>query len=69
MQNRATLGIFFLCLGILIFSLQDAVIKAVSGEYALTQVVSFRCLVSVPICFSFISRAACARFLTASSGP
>ena len=48
-QNRATLGILFLCLGILVFSLQDAVIKAVSGSYALTQVVSFRCLVSVPI--------------------
>ncbi len=49
MQNRATLGIFFLCLGIFVFSLQDAVIKAVSGNYALTQVVSTRCLVSVPI--------------------
>lgn len=48
-QNRATLGILFLCLGIFVFSLQDAVIKAVSGNYALTQVVSTRCLVSVPI--------------------
>lgn len=49
MQNRAALGIGYLCLGILIFSLQDAIIKAVSGNYALTQVVSIRCLVSAPI--------------------
>ncbi|MBL0372596.1 DMT family transporter [Rhizobium sp. KVB221] len=49
MQNRATLGIIYLCLGILIFSLQDAIIKAVSGDYPLTQVVSIRCLVSAPI--------------------
>ena len=32
LQNCATLGIVFLGLGILIFSLQDAVIKFVSGE-------------------------------------
>jgi drug/metabolite transporter (DMT)-like permease len=49
LQNRATLGIIYLCLGILIFSLQDAIIKAVSGGYPLTEVVSIRCLVSAPI--------------------
>ena len=49
MQNRAALGIAYLCLGILIFSIQDAIIKSVSGDYALTQVVSIRCLVSAPI--------------------
>ncbi|UVC11701.1 DMT family transporter [Rhizobium sp. TH2] len=49
MQNRAALGIGYLCLGILIFSIQDAIIKSVSGDYALTQVVSIRCLVSAPI--------------------
>lgn len=49
MQNRAALGIGYLCLGILVFSLQDAIIKAVSRDYALTQVVSIRCLVSAPI--------------------
>ena len=49
LQNRATLGIIYLCSGILIFSLQDAIIKAVSGEYPLTQVVATRCLVSAPI--------------------
>ena len=49
MQNRAALGSGYLCLGILIFSIQDAIIKSVSGDYALTQVVSIRCLVSAPI--------------------
>ena len=49
MQNRAALGIAYLCLGIFVFSLQDAIIKAVSGDYPLTQVVSTRCIVSAPI--------------------
>jgi len=53
-QNRATLGIIYLCLGILVFSLQDAIIKAVSGSYPLTQVVSIRCLVSAPILLTFV---------------
>ena len=54
MQNRATLGIIYLCLGILVFSLQDAIIKAVSGSYPLTEVVSIRCLVSAPILLAFV---------------
>ena len=49
MQNRAALGIAYLCLGVLVFSLQDAIIKAVSGDYPLTQVVFTRCIVSAPI--------------------
>ena len=49
LQNRAALGVAYLCLGVLIFSLQDAIIKAVSGDYPLTQVVSTRCIVSAPI--------------------
>ncbi len=49
MQNRAALGIACLCLGVLVFSLQDAIVKAVSGDYPLTQVVSTRCIVSAPI--------------------
>jgi drug/metabolite transporter (DMT)-like permease len=48
-QNRAALGVAYLCLGVLIFSLQDAIIKAVSGDYPLTQVVFTRCIVSAPI--------------------
>ncbi|MGV3549550.1 DMT family transporter [Rhizobium sp.] len=54
MQNRAALGIAYLCLGILVFSLQDAIIKAVSGDYPLTQVVAIRCIVSAPILLAMI---------------
>lgn len=49
MPNRTTAGIFYLCLGVLVFSLQDAVIKAVSGGYPLTQVVITRSIVAIPI--------------------
>ena len=49
MQNRAALGIAYLCLGVLVFSLQDAIVKAVSGDYPLTQVVAIRCIISAPI--------------------
>lgn len=54
MQNRATLGIIYLCLGILIFSLQDAIIKAVSGAYPLTQIMATRCFVAVPILLTLV---------------
>jgi drug/metabolite transporter (DMT)-like permease len=49
MQNQSTRGILYLCLGVLVFSLQDAIIKQVSGGYALTQVVCMRSLVGLPI--------------------
>ncbi len=39
---------------VFVFSLQDAVIKSVSGAYALTEVVSIRCLVSAPILLAFV---------------
>lgn len=54
MQNRAALGIAYLCIGILVFSLQDAIIKAVSGNYPLTQVVFIRCIVSAPILLALV---------------
>lgn len=54
MQNRTTLGVIHLCLGVLVFSLQDAVIKAVSGDYPLTEVVTIRCLVALPILLGLV---------------
>lgn len=45
----AARGIRFLCAGVFVFSLQDAVVKQVSGDYALTQVVAIRSLVAIPI--------------------
>ncbi len=54
MQNHPVRGIVFLCLGVFVFSLQDAVIKQVSGSYPLTQVLSIRSLVSVPILLAMV---------------
>lgn len=54
LQNRAAFGIAYLCLGVLVFSLQDAIIKAVSGDYPLTQVMATRCIVSAPILLAMV---------------
>ncbi|MFM2276025.1 MAG: hypothetical protein RL211_1897 [Pseudomonadota bacterium] len=49
MQNNTARGILYLCLGVLVFSLQDAIIKRVSTVYPLTEVVCIRSLVGMPI--------------------
>ncbi len=54
MQNSPARGILFLCLGVFVFSLQDAVIKLVSGAYPLTQVVTIRSLVAIPILLTLV---------------
>ena len=54
MQNRPVRGITFLCLGVFVFSLQDAVIKQVSGAYPLTEVVVIRSLVALPILLTLV---------------
>lgn len=51
---NAAPGIRFLCAGVFVFSLQDAVIKQVSGDYPLTQVVTIRCLVAFPILLALV---------------
>ena len=53
-QNSAARGIACLCLGVFVFSLQDAVIKQVSGAYPLTQVVVIRSVVAIPILFTLV---------------
>ena len=69
MQNNAARGILFLCVGLFIFSLQDAIIKQVSGGYALTQVVCIRSLVGVPLLLALVQREAGWRaLLTAGMG-
>ena len=42
-------AIGWLCLGVLVFSLQDVVVKAFSGAYPVHQIVVVRCLVALPI--------------------
>ncbi len=54
MSNPSTRGILYLCLGVFVFSLQDAVIKQVSGAYPLTQVVCIRSLVAIPLLLGLV---------------
>ncbi|MGB3538377.1 MAG: DMT family transporter [Mesorhizobium sp.] len=56
MHNSLLRGIACLCLGILVFSLQDPIIKAVSGRYPLTEVMAIRCLVAFPILMAIVHR-------------
>jgi len=39
-QNNRTQGIVFLCLGVFVFTIQDAIIKQISGSYPVTEVVA-----------------------------
>lgn len=56
MQNQSARGILYLCFGVFIFSLQDAIIKQVSGGYALTEVVFLRSCVGLPILLIIVQR-------------
>jgi drug/metabolite transporter (DMT)-like permease len=56
MQNHPARGILYLCLGVFIFSLQDAIIKQVSGAYALTEVVFMRSCVGLPILLALVHK-------------
>ena len=49
MQNRMVLGILSLCLGVLVFSFQDPLVKAVSGIYPVTEVMAIRSIIALPI--------------------
>ena len=57
-QDRPVRGVICLCLGVFVFSLQDAVIKQVSGAYPLTQVVVIRSIVALPILLALVQREA-----------
>ena len=48
-KTENVIGIAALSLGVLIFSTQDAIIKSLSGDYAVTQAIVIRGLVSLPI--------------------
>lgn len=49
MHNRSLAAIGYLCLGILVFSLQDLILKALSGDYPVTQAMTIRSVVALPI--------------------
>jgi drug/metabolite transporter (DMT)-like permease len=49
LQTRNIAGMAALALGIFVFSTQDAIIKSISGEYAVTQAIVIRGVVALPI--------------------
>lgn len=49
MQNRMVRSILSLCLGVLVFSLQDPLVKSVSSVYPVTEVMAIRSIVALPI--------------------
>ena len=55
MQNRVLLGIACLCIGVAVFSLQDALIKAISGTYPVTEALVIRALVAMPILLAVVA--------------
>lgn len=56
MQNRTLVGIFCLCLGVLVFSIQDALIKAVAGTYPVSEALLIRAVVALPILLALVHR-------------
>ena len=46
-------GVGFLLLGMLIFSLQDVVVKWIGGDYPVLEIVTFRSLVALPLTLLF----------------
>jgi drug/metabolite transporter (DMT)-like permease len=63
------LGILALCAGALVFSLQDSVIKAISGEHAVTLAILIRCIVAFPILVAMVSFAGGIRNLDTPQWP
>jgi drug/metabolite transporter (DMT)-like permease len=52
--TRNISGMAALALGIFVFSTQDAIIKSISGDYAVTQAIVVRSLVSLPILAAWV---------------
>ncbi|RWO61329.1 DMT family transporter [Mesorhizobium sp.] len=49
MQNKSLAATGFLCLGVLVFSLQDVILKGLSDTYPVTQAMTVRSIVALPI--------------------
>ena len=55
-RSQALLAIASLCAGVLVFSMQDVVIKLLSGGYPVHEVVVIRCFAALPILLAMIHR-------------
>lgn len=54
MPDRSLAAIGYLCLGIVVFSLQDLILKDLSGDYPVTQAMTIRSIVAMPILFVLV---------------
>jgi drug/metabolite transporter (DMT)-like permease len=52
--NRNLLGIVSLTFGVMLFSTQDAIIKAISHDHAVTLAMAVRCVVALPLLFLLV---------------
>jgi drug/metabolite transporter (DMT)-like permease len=48
-------GVLFLCFGIMVFALQDAAIKAISGSHAVTLAIFLRAIISFPVLTAMVA--------------
>jgi len=52
--SRNLIGILSLCAGVLVFSMQDAILKGLSGGHAVTLAIVLRSIVGLPILFAMV---------------
>ncbi len=53
-MSRTLAGVLSLCAGVFIFSLQDAILKGLSGSHAVTLAIVVRSLVGIPILLAMV---------------
>jgi hypothetical protein len=54
MQNTTLKGVMSLCAGAFVFTLQDVLLKYVSGSYPLSEVIVLRTVIAVPILLALV---------------
>jgi drug/metabolite transporter (DMT)-like permease len=48
-SSRQSLGMLNVAVGVSVFSIQDAIIKGMSGEFPVHEIIFFRCVVALPL--------------------
>jgi len=54
-RNNSLIGVASLCGGVLIFSMQDAILKGMSGDHAVTLAIVLRSIVGVPLLLAMVA--------------
>ncbi len=54
-RNHSLIGILSLCGGVFIFSIQDAILKGMSGDHAVTLAIVLRSIVGLPILLAMVA--------------